>query len=67
MSLEKVNQQYPCNKREGYAHQCNCMTDPHANGLNPNLFWCLLNNRNVATCDCRDCNYRENKFGPSNP
>lgn len=62
MSLDTANKRYPCDKRDGEARPCNCQPDIDVN-KRPDLFWCNLQSKNVNLTICKDCNYRENKFG----
>lgn len=66
MTYEKACHKYPCDKRDKEPHACNCQPDVE-NAKTQNLFWCHMQARNVNLTLCRDCNYRENKFGPPNP
>jgi hypothetical protein len=56
INLDKLNAQYPCDKRTGHAKACDCAA--LENPVETKLVRCEYYKSNVRESQCKDCRYQ---------
>lgn len=55
VDLEKLNEEYPCDRRTGHGKGCACTN----NGIDTRLIRCTYYNGNVRIHQCHACRYQK--------
>jgi len=65
VDLEKLDREYPCDKRGGHAvlKHCNCKDENGNDKVDKTRIQCLLRDKALPEMNCTICVYQRNKFG----
>lgn len=65
VDLEKLNREYPCDKRGGYGvlKHCNCKDDDGKDKIDKTRIMCLMRDKVLLPMSCKVCLYQKQKFG----